>query len=159
MPSNQTPNYQLSQWERSDKVQMEDFNADNAKIDAVLGTLAAQVSTKAEQSALATLTGKVAKLGNCQIYYFSYTGNGEADRSFTFPHKPLLIIGMSESYIFRAVQGAPYTMCRTNGFQGAYNCPTTWSGNTISWQYASSSEGPNANRSKFYAVALLDAGD
>ena len=130
MPSSQTPNYQLSQWERSDKVQMEDFNADNAKIDAVL-------------------TGKVAKLGNCQIYYFSYTGNGEADRSFTFPHKPLLIIGMSESYIFRAVQGAPYTMCRTNGFQGAYNCPTTWSGNTISWQYASSSEGPNANRSKF----------
>ena len=36
MPSNQTPNYQLSQWERSDKVRMEDFNADNAKIDEAL---------------------------------------------------------------------------------------------------------------------------
>ena len=36
MPSNQTSNYQLSQWERSDKVQMEDFNADNAKIDEAL---------------------------------------------------------------------------------------------------------------------------
>ena len=40
MPSNQTPNYQLNQWERSDKVQMEDFNADNAKIDAALVALA-----------------------------------------------------------------------------------------------------------------------
>ena len=36
MPSNQTPNYALSQWERTDKVLMEDFNADNAKIDAAL---------------------------------------------------------------------------------------------------------------------------
>ena len=26
MPSNHTPNYQLSQWEKSDKVLMEDFN-------------------------------------------------------------------------------------------------------------------------------------
>ena len=34
MPSNFTKNYSLSQWERSDKVLMDDFNADNAKIDA-----------------------------------------------------------------------------------------------------------------------------
>ena len=36
MPSNQTPNYALNQWERDDRVLMEDFNADNAKIDAAL---------------------------------------------------------------------------------------------------------------------------
>ena len=36
MPSNFTKNYSLSQWERSDKVLMDDFNADNAKIDAAL---------------------------------------------------------------------------------------------------------------------------
>ena len=34
MASNQTPNYGLSQWKRTDQVRMEDFNADNAKIDA-----------------------------------------------------------------------------------------------------------------------------
>lgn len=34
MPSNYTEHYNLSQWERADKVQMEDFNADNARIDA-----------------------------------------------------------------------------------------------------------------------------
>jgi hypothetical protein len=36
MPSNQTANYALSQWVRSDQVRMEDFNADNAKLDAAL---------------------------------------------------------------------------------------------------------------------------
>jgi hypothetical protein len=32
MPTNHTENYQLSQWERSDRILMEDFNADNAKL-------------------------------------------------------------------------------------------------------------------------------
>ena len=36
MPTNHTPNYQLSQWERDDRILMEDFNADNAKIDGAL---------------------------------------------------------------------------------------------------------------------------
>ena len=31
-----TPNYQLNQWAKSDRVMMDDFNADNAKIDAAL---------------------------------------------------------------------------------------------------------------------------
>ena len=45
MPSNQTPNYALNQWERDDRILMEDFNADNAKIDrynAILKELAAE---------------------------------------------------------------------------------------------------------------------
>ena len=33
---NKTPNYQLNQWDKSDRIQMEDFNADNAKIEAAL---------------------------------------------------------------------------------------------------------------------------
>ena len=33
---NQTTNYQLSQWDASDRILREDFNADNAKLDAVL---------------------------------------------------------------------------------------------------------------------------
>ena len=36
MPSNQTANYALNQWVKSDQVRMEDFNADNAKLDAAL---------------------------------------------------------------------------------------------------------------------------
>ena len=36
---NQTNNYQLNQWEKSDRIQMEDFNADNAKVDSALTEL------------------------------------------------------------------------------------------------------------------------
>ena len=32
-----TTNYQLNQWAKSDRLRMDDFNADNAKIDAALG--------------------------------------------------------------------------------------------------------------------------
>ena len=39
MPSNQTPNYALNQWERDDRILMEDFNEDNAKIDTALAGL------------------------------------------------------------------------------------------------------------------------
>ena len=31
-----TTNYQLNQWEKSDRIMMDDFNADNEKIDAAL---------------------------------------------------------------------------------------------------------------------------
>ena len=45
---NQTANYQLSQWETTDRILMTDFNADNAKIDAALQGLS-------EKAALVTL--------------------------------------------------------------------------------------------------------
>ena len=46
MPTNHTPNYQLSQWSRDDRILMEDFNSDNAKIDRALGELAAPLLEK-----------------------------------------------------------------------------------------------------------------
>lgn len=36
-----TENYQLSQWDLSDEIKMEDFNKDNAAVDAALAALAA----------------------------------------------------------------------------------------------------------------------
>ena len=36
MPTNHTENYQLSQWERSDRILMEDFNSDNLNIERAL---------------------------------------------------------------------------------------------------------------------------
>ena len=43
MASGQTANYQLNQWEAEDKVLRTEFNADNAKLDAALAGLAAEV--------------------------------------------------------------------------------------------------------------------
>ena len=45
---NQTANYQLSQWESTDRILMADFNADNAKIDAALKANAEAITAEAE---------------------------------------------------------------------------------------------------------------
>ena len=49
---NQTANYQLCQWDPTDRILMEDFNKDNEKIDAALkintDSIAAEASARAE---------------------------------------------------------------------------------------------------------------
>lgn len=55
MASGQTPQYLLNQWVKSDQVLMEEFNADNLKLDTALAGLAAQTAAKAEASALTAL--------------------------------------------------------------------------------------------------------
>lgn len=44
---NQTANYQLNQWESTDRILMSDFNSDNAKIDAALKAQAEAISEEA----------------------------------------------------------------------------------------------------------------
>ena len=55
----QTQNYQLNQWEKTDRIKMEDFNGDNSKVDAALKTLAGQVAGKASSSTVSSLSTKV----------------------------------------------------------------------------------------------------
>ena len=59
---NQTANYQLSQWETTDRILMSDFNNDNSKIDAALkanaeaiAALETQLDAKADQADLTDL--------------------------------------------------------------------------------------------------------
>jgi len=75
MPSSYTPNYNLNQWEASDRVQRVDFNADNAKID---GAIKAQAEAlEAESSARAAGDAALAgKLGNCKVVLRTYVGDG-----------------------------------------------------------------------------------
>ena len=62
----QTANYQLNQWEKTDRIQMEDFNADNAKIDAAL---------KAEADARAA-----AATANCYVKLMDITLETECQK-------------------------------------------------------------------------------
>ena len=48
MASGQTTNFGLNQWAAEDKVLREDFNADNAKIDAALKTIP-KIATGSEE--------------------------------------------------------------------------------------------------------------
>ena len=61
----QTANYQLSQWESTDRILMSDFNSDNSKIDAALkanadaiAALETQLDAKADQADLTDLANR-----------------------------------------------------------------------------------------------------
>ena len=54
---NKTANFQLTQWEKTDRIMMEDFNRDNAAIDTAL---------KGNADKAAALQTALASCGNCQ---------------------------------------------------------------------------------------------
>ena len=62
-----TAQFGLNQWEMSDRIQMQDFNRDNAAIEAALAAR------------------------NCQFYTASYVGDGQTTLNLTFPHKPMIL--------------------------------------------------------------------
>ena len=78
MASNHTPNYGLNQWERTDKVIMEDFNADNAKLDAALKALAER--TEAVSRSIPP------------IAFGSYVGDGEKTRLISVGFTPRAVL-------------------------------------------------------------------
>lgn len=62
-----TAQFGLNQWEMSDRIQMQDFNRDNAAIEAALAAR------------------------NCRFYTASYVGDGQTTLNLTFPHKPMIL--------------------------------------------------------------------
>lgn len=62
----QTENYHLNQWDLTDRIQMEDFNADNAKLDAALAGFR---STKLEY---VTLMDKFKHVTNATSCVFTF---------------------------------------------------------------------------------------
>lgn len=80
---NKTANFQLTQWEKTDRILMEEFNSDNEKIDTAL---------KSNADGVAALQTALAGAGNCEIGLISYTGTGKsgdsAPTTVTFPKMP-----------------------------------------------------------------------
>ena len=144
MPSNQTTNYQLSQWAKSDQVKMEDFNADNAKIDGALASHAA------------ALAGK----GNCTIWTTTYTGTGtygqDKPNSLTFPKLPLFALIIDhEGDMMPLVPGRGLTVFHSPGDGG--RSVVSWSGTTATWyasMYPSQYVQMNASGCKYLAIAF-----
>ena len=87
MSTNHTTNYDLNQWEGTDKILRTEFNADNTKIDAAL---------KANADAIAATTAALSEKGNCSVEYQTYTGNGgsgaASPTTLTFSRQPLLLL-------------------------------------------------------------------
>ena len=55
----ETSNYKLSQWDKTDRIQMEDFNADNSKVDAALAA-EKQARESADAAQASALRGELA---------------------------------------------------------------------------------------------------
>ena len=100
-----TTNYQLNQWAKSDRVMMDDFNADNTKIDAAL---------KANADAIAALPRTAAG---------SFRGNN-GTTTITVDFKPkALLFSYNNTAVTSVIDGVnPYgTRLTENGFQMAYH--------------------------------------
>lgn len=80
---NKTANFQLNQWEKTDRIMMEDFNRDNAAIDAALKSNADAVAAEtAAREAVDTALGKKAGLQLIQTVPFP-EGGSSADKPLT----------------------------------------------------------------------------
>lgn len=143
----QTPNYKLIQWAKTDRIRMEDFNGDNAKIDAALKAHDTAIAAKAAQSALNTETtarksadsainAALALRGNCQIYCGTYKGSGKGTqaepRTLTFPYPPQAVFISSQAAQAWMLPGTSGLFVRggTNPQPLVY---MTWSGNSVSF--------------------------
>ena len=147
MPINFTENYSLSQWERTDQVRMEDFNEDNAKIDAAL---------KAESDARAALQTALNAKGNCRIVCQTYTGNGAVTKTLTFPGKPLIVfIGNTGVEFCALVNGCSRV---DPNFYGSHYSEVSWSGSSVSvTRVSSSGSNMNSDGMRYTAIALIAA--
>jgi hypothetical protein len=149
-----TTNYQLPKWEKTDRVQMKDFNDMTATLDAAL---------KANADAAAAASA-VALCGNCRIVTGTYTGSGTYNssgaRTLSFSGKPLAVFilptdkndGIGPLIL---LHGAPWST--TNISNDYYFVRVTWGASSVSW-YGTRNENLMANSSgkTYYYVALLE---
>ena len=148
-----TPNFQLPNWQKTDRIRMEDFSDMTARLDAAL-TEERTVRRQTDD----TLTAAVAARGNCQIYAATYVGTGqfgpEHPNKLTFPHKPVLVlINYAPGLSLLMFQGNPQAMLLTsNTTHWNY---LTWSGNSLSWYAGAVSGQMNSKDTTYYVVALL----
>ena len=126
----QTSNYQLNQWEKTDRILMEDFNGDNAKVDAAL---------KAQASDMASLAAEVAKCGNCRVVMSTYTGTGaynDTSTTVSFSEMPLvfMIVGPLALLMARGGDTTSFTAFKSATASNSFvsDEDLTWTGNAVS---------------------------
>lgn len=126
-----TAQFGLNQWEMSDRIHMQDFNRDNAAIEAALAKR------------------------NCQFYTASYIGDGEATKSWTFPAKPVLvvIIGQVITVLIR-----DFSIGITQFGSSTHQLQATWEENSVTWVNTNNSGIISANGKANYGIfAILEA--
>lgn len=140
----QTSKYGLNQWEEQDRILREDFNADNAKIEAALEAQAAAIANG----------------GNCKIVTGTYKGTGKYGsgnkNTLSFDGSPFLVI-VAGSRGFTALRGATGTSCFGSGGGEPFGLYLTWGTNYLKW-YADNNANMqcnNSNETYYYCACFL----
>ena len=127
-----TTNYQLNQWAKSDRVMMDDFNADNLKVDSALAALGEAIAA-APKIAVGSYTGS----GSC---------GASSPRTLTFAFQPKLVIIVENSWDYLKAGTALISgQSLSAGIGGGTNSgaclslTVSWSGNSVTW-YGPSAE-------------------
>ena len=142
-----TTNYQLNQWTKSDRIMMDDFNADNQKIDA----------------ALAALGGAIAAAP--KIAVGSYTGSGScgasSPRTLTFAFQPKLVIIVENSWDYLKAGTALISgQSLSAGIGGGTNSGAClgltvgWSGNSVTWYGPSAEKQLDVENCEYFYCAV-----
>ena len=123
---NKTANFQLTQWEKTDRILMEEFNSDNEKIDTAL---------KGNADGVAALQTALAGAGNCEIGMISYTGTGKNGDSnpttVTFPKMPagFFLCGAKNYLVVRGGDDHACMIYYTGSTTYVSQMPVSWKGN------------------------------
>lgn len=149
---NKTANFQLTQWEKTDRIMMEDFNRDNAAIDAAL---------KSNADKAAALQTALAGAGNCSIEIKSYTGNGNYGQNnptrITFSKKPkfVLLCGYSFLLLLMGKENAPFVGFFASDRIYTCNIVYSWSGNTLQFHSTQNAYAQgNTSKQLYQAIAF-----
>ena len=151
---NRTSNYNLCQWEETDRVRRTDFNEDNAKIDAAVKAVDRRVdgleASKADKTALAAVEGKISRIVTGT---YAGTGGSSGVRRISLPGRPKLVLIRTDypstSHHDEAIAITDICLCRchtyhslsvdpptsgyaleNNGFTVPANCDQNYSGST-----------------------------
>ena len=134
-----TANYGLPDWEKSDFIKMDDFNAAFGKIDEKLKANADAVGAAGES--LAALTTDLGSGGqNCRAVVGSYVGTGtygEANKlTLQVPFTPLLVLIANPAESSSIIDRVPLWMRGltkgSNGYSG-YTVVLQWGEHSVSW--------------------------
>ena len=135
---NHTTNYQLPKWEKTDRIQMKDFNDMTATLDAALA-------------------------GMPKLALGTYTGTGEKGQSaptsltLSFPPKFLAVFPINGLYRLLCARGMEGSNTSPNGHSYG-NVAVAWDGSTVSWHTTDSGAGSDfqLNRldTQYFYIAL-----
>ena len=167
-----TTNYQLNQWAKSDRVMMDDFNADNAKIDAALKANADAIAETAAAFPLVkikevTLGADTAQwdIDVSDINFYQYTRifllpklTGSSNpKTLTFDGTPLFV-ALSGRYHFFAVKGCSFVQTLSSPSLADLSLPLTWGDRSVSWYSTENADKQqNLSGTDYFYIALLAA--